>query len=30
MKIGNKGLFVLLLVAGIIWGIIYWVFLAGS
>ncbi|RBP07710.1 hypothetical protein DET59_10175 [Rossellomorea aquimaris] len=30
MKISNKGLFLFLLVSGIVWGVIYWLFLAGN
>ena len=30
MKISNKGLFLLLIVAGLVWGVIYWMFIAGN
>ena len=30
MKISNKGLFLLLIIAGLGWGVIYWMFIAGN
>ncbi|PRX75533.1 hypothetical protein B0G93_11327 [Bacillus sp. V-88] len=30
MKISNKALFLLLIVAGLVWGVIYWMFIAGN
>lgn len=28
MKIGNKGLFLILVAAGLFWGVMYWMFIA--